>query len=182
MSTVTPADEPQFTHIPVLHRGSDNYKTYGTIVLDGAMSAEQIVELGGHLGENNTYRPAAIHLPLNNISTDWHEMDLDRVTVESTSWATPRFDELDEHPGTAQAFLAAVKAADERQWRIGPPVLHVEITERGQDGWAGIVSALGELRDVVRRERGVVNVAGLVDGITFHNLKGRPIGRAWIDD
>ncbi|MCX8558981.1 hypothetical protein OS121_28475 [Mycolicibacterium mucogenicum] len=182
MSTVSPTPEMGFTHIPVVHRASDNYKTYGTIVLDGVMSADQITELGRYLSDNNTYRPAAIHLPLNNISSEWHEMDLDRITIESTSWATPRFDELDEHPGTVQAFLDAVKAADARQWRIGPPILHVEITERGQDGWAGIVAALTELRDLVRSGRGVVNVAGLIDGVTFHNHKGRAIGRAWIDD
>lgn len=62
MSTVSPTRAPQFSHIPVVHRGSDNYKTYGTIVLDGAMNAEQIDELGRHLSDNNTYRPAAIHL------------------------------------------------------------------------------------------------------------------------
>jgi hypothetical protein len=41
MCEKTQMSDEQFTHIPVMYRDEENYKTYVTIVLEGAMSDTQ---------------------------------------------------------------------------------------------------------------------------------------------
>lgn len=122
------------TSIPVMYRDASNYKAWGSITLDGEITAEQIAELRAALADGDSYVPAQIGLPHlageewpgSSYEDDhnWHEMLLDDIEISPAgaavgrhSWRTP------DHAGPVEAFVARVKEAATSGWNpeIGNP-------------------------------------------------------------
>ncbi|BBN50758.1 hypothetical protein [Mycobacterium avium] len=179
----TQRHETRYTHIPITFRDEYNDKTYGTIVLDGAMSDTERDELDNYLVRGNEYRPAILELvglEMNRLDDEWFEMNLSEMTIVTTarlSWDG----ELDEHPrASIEDFIAAFKAAAERQWRLHG-TLHVEIDAASERGWQGTTSALesviGRVEEQLRR--------GDLRDLPFTavtNEDGHVVGRVWVTD
>lgn len=169
---------PQFTHIPLVYRSEDSNKSYGTIVLEGAITEAQINELRANLRAGEQYRPDLLAVNMNRLSADWHEMVLDELTVETTD--RPRFtEEFDEHLGTVDDFVAAVKTAAAQHWKL-PGTLHLAVGADDQRQWS---AALAALRDFVASLGDVTDPAehdGLTHGLTLIGPDGRDVGSAWL--
>ncbi|ETB46715.1 hypothetical protein O981_27320 [Mycobacterium avium 10-5560] len=175
--------ETRYTHIPITFRDEYNDKTYGTIVLDGEMSDTERDELDSYLVRGNEYRPAILELvglEMNRRDDEWFEMNLSEMTIETTdrlSWDG----DLDEHPrASIEDFIAAFKAAAERQWRLHG-TLHVEIDATAERGWHGTTSAL---KTVIARVEEQLTRGDLRDlpFTALTNEDGRAVGRVWVSD
>ena len=116
----------QHTHIPVMYRDGANYKSYGTIVLEGAISPTQIVELRRYLSENGfgtpQFKPLALGMAHHaygegswNDDHDhpWHDALLDDIEIVEGPQC---FGDYIERPGTVGEFIAAVKKQSESGW------------------------------------------------------------------
>jgi hypothetical protein len=174
----TTEQPPQYTHIPLVYRSEDSEKAYGTIVLEGAITDAQIDELRANLRAGEQYRPDLLAVNMNRLSDDWHAMVLDEMTVETTH--RPRFtEEFDEHLGTVDEFITAVKTAAAQQWKL-PGTLHITVNADDQRHWA---AALAALRDFVASLADMTDPAdhdGLTHGLTLTGPDGRDVGSAWL--
>lgn len=179
----TERHETRYTQIPIMFRDEYNDKTYGTIVLDGEMSDTKRAELDSYLVRGNEYRPAILELvglELNRSDNEWFEMDLSGMTIETTdqlSWDG----ELDEHPrASIEDFIAAFKAAAERQWRLHG-TLHIEIDATPERGWQGTTAAL---KSAIARVEEQLSRGDLRDlpFTAVTNEDGRAVGRVWVTD
>jgi hypothetical protein len=162
-----------------MYRDECNDKIHGTLMLEGAITDEQIAELAGRMVRHNEYRPDVLALNLNRLSDDWHEMCFDGITIvnyDQPLWGG----ELDEWPGNVAEFMAAFEVAAAKGWKL-PGTLHIEIDADATDGWEGTVEALGDILAAIKRD-GVTNVAGIYDTVTLRATDDRTVGRAWITD
>lgn len=178
-----PHAETSYTHIPVMFRDEYSDKTYGTIVLNGAMSEAQRAELDGYLVRGTEYRPAILELvglEMNRVDDEWFDMNLTEMSIEQTDrlgWDG----ELDEHPqASIEEFIAGFKAAAERQWRLRG-TLHVEIDASAERGWRETASALKTVISRVEEQlaRGELRELPFT---AVTNQDGHAIGRVWVTD
>ena len=121
---MTSENSPQpvsITSIPVMYRDASNYKAWGSITLDGAITAEQIAELRAALADGASYVRGQIGLPhlageawpgsTYEDDHNWQEMFLDDIEVRTAG--APG---TSEHAGSVHAFVARVKAAAATGW------------------------------------------------------------------
>lgn len=114
-----------YTHIPVMYRDGANYKSYGTIVLEGEITDEQVVELKGYMEQifgAPQFKPELLGMEHHaygeggyNESYDhpWHDAFLDEIQFVDGSEC---FGNYIERPGTVAEFIAAVKVAHDNGW------------------------------------------------------------------
>jgi len=115
------------TVFPVVYRDGANYKTYGTLVAEGAMTDAEHDLLKKSLDAGEMYLP--LQLGLEYYGTDWsgynpddydhpwHEMLVDEITIEDPerdfNWFnTPHV----EYLGPVSEFVRAVAAAAAAGW------------------------------------------------------------------
>lgn len=114
------------TAFPVMYRDGANYKTYGTLVGDGEISAAELETLRKSLCGGDQYLP--LQLGLDYYGTDWsgydpedydhpwHEMFVDEITVEDGGddlrFNTPHV----EHVGPVSEFITRIAAASSAGW------------------------------------------------------------------
>lgn len=107
-----------YTHIPLIrwvNHGCD--KLYGTIVVDGAMSAESLTELKSYLDDGRGFIPARLNgIDLDNISGKWHEMRVDDAQVLDTDRVAGYEDIQPDYVGMTD-FLGAMRAASRGGWK-----------------------------------------------------------------
>lgn len=117
-----------YTHIPVMYRDGANYKSYGTIVLEGCITPEQVAELKGYCREISLdydvvqFKPQVLGMEHHaygeggwndNYDHPWHDMFLDEIEFVD---GRECFGNYVERPGTVAEFIAAVKVAHDIDW------------------------------------------------------------------
>ena len=121
MTAANNAQAAIMTSIPVMYRDASNYKAWGSITLDGAITAGQIAELRAALADGESYVPGQIDLPhlageawpgsTYEDDHNWQEMLLDDIEVRPACAQGTT-----DHAGTVDAFVARVKAAAATGW------------------------------------------------------------------
>lgn len=155
------------THIPVvrwINHGCD--KLYGTIVVDGAMSAEKLTELKSYLDAGRGFIPARLNgIDLDNLSGMWHELRVDDAQVLDTDRVCGWEDIEPEHVGMSE-FVDAMRAASQQGWKSDKELKRDRRAARKQQA-LDVLRAFGAARaaldecpaDVQRLINGAVTLA-----------------------
>jgi len=118
-----------WTSIPVLYRDASNYKAYGSILLEGNITDDEIAALRACLIGGTLYVPGQLGLP--HLAVDawpgsaydddhnWHEMLLDEISTATQAFEPLARETSAHRAGTVSDFLTRARGAAAAGWNPG---------------------------------------------------------------